>query len=47
MSDTKKKRLDEGFVPQKQPKKPEEIKKGFVPPPPPKKPPAKTPGGEK
>ena len=52
MSDNKKKRIDEGFVPQKSPKKPvenkenfmwppPEVKKGFVPPRLPKKPPTK------
>lgn len=41
MSDKKKGRLTEGFVPPKAPKKPEGIEKGFVPPPPPKEPPPK------
>lgn len=41
MSDKKKKRLDEGFVPQKPTKKPDEIERGYVPPPSPKKPPTK------
>jgi len=38
MSDNKKKRIDEGFVPQRPPIK---IEKGFVPPRLPKKPPTK------
>jgi hypothetical protein len=44
MSDNKKKRIDEGFIPQKPPKKPVEVEveKGFVPPRSPKKPPAKS-----
>ena len=52
MSGETKERLGEGFVPQKRPKKPEEIK-GFAPPPPPvpppqpKKPPKKPSDGEK
>ena len=42
MSDNEKKRIDEGFVPQKPPKKPVEFKKGFVPPRSPKKPPTES-----
>jgi hypothetical protein len=40
MSDNKKKRVDEGFVPQKSPKRSVKLEKGFVPPRLPKKPPA-------
>jgi len=39
MLGNKKKRIDKGFVPQKTPKKPVDLKKGFVPPRSPKKPP--------
>jgi len=42
MSDNKKKRIDEGFVPQKPPKKPVKVEKGFVPPCSPYKPPTKS-----
>ena len=42
MSDNEKKRIDEGFVPQEQPKKPVEFEKGFVPPRSPKKPPTES-----
>jgi len=42
MLDNKKKRIDEGFVPQKTPKKPVDLKKGFVPPRSPKKPPTES-----
>jgi hypothetical protein len=42
MSDNKKKRINEGFVPQKPPKKPVELEKGFVPPRSPKKPPTES-----
>jgi len=42
MLDNKKKRIDEGFIPQKPPVKPVEVEKGFVPPRSPHKPPTKS-----